>query len=197
MGERRFEPRCASCDDHECGDGKDCFGLKDEHSALYEGGTQADLHRAATAIEGRHYCEATRLEETVRFARELGCTRVGLAYCIGLATEARAVAEILSREFDVLSVCCKACGIDKSGLGLEQIDPGRAEVICNSMGQADLLNRASTELNIVMGLCVGHDAIFSAESEAPVTTLAAKDRVLAHNPLAAVYCQYVRRRIGG
>ena len=64
-------------------------------------------------------------------------------------------------------------------------------------GQADLLNRASTELTIVMGLCVGHDAIFSAESAAPVPTLAAKDRVLAHNPLAAVYCQYVRRNIGG
>jgi uncharacterized metal-binding protein len=49
-------------------------------------------------------------------------------------------------------------------------------------------------LNIICGLCVGHDAIFSLHSEAPVTTLIAKDRVLAHNPIGAVYNQYVRRR---
>jgi len=30
-------------------------------------------------------------------------------------------------------------------------------------------------------------------SKAPVTTLIAKDRVLAHNPIGAVYCQYVQR----
>jgi uncharacterized metal-binding protein len=26
-----------------------------------------------------------------------------------------------------------------------------------------------------------------------VTTLIAKDRVLAHNPAAAIYCQYIRK----
>ena len=38
-----------------------------------------------------------------------------------------------------------------------------------------------------MGLCVGHDSLFFRHSEAPVTVLAVKDRVLGHNPLAAVY----------
>ncbi|KJS88133.1 MAG: metal-binding protein, partial [Peptococcaceae bacterium BICA1-8] len=37
-------------------------------------------------------------------------------------------------------------------------------------------------------LCVGHDSLFIKYSHAPVTVLAVKDRVLAHNPLAALYC---------
>jgi uncharacterized metal-binding protein len=64
--------------------------------------------------------------------------------------------------------------------------------MCNPAGQAQLLNEAETQLNIICGLCVGHDAIFAKLSDAPVTTLIAKDRVLAHNPAAAIYCQYIR-----
>jgi uncharacterized metal-binding protein len=44
-----------------------------------------------------------------------------------------------------------------------------------------------TDLNVLMGLCVGHDSLFFRHSAAPVTVLAVKDRVLGHNPLAAVY----------
>ncbi len=67
--------------------------------------------------------------------------------------------------------------------------------MCNPAGQAEILAAAGTEFNIICGLCVGHDAIFSLKSAAPVTTLIAKDRVLGHNPAAAVYCPYVRRRL--
>ena len=49
------------------------------------------------------------------------------------------------------------------------------------------------DLNIAIGLCVGHDALFSRYSEAPVTTLVVKDRVLGHNPAAALYSNYYRR----
>ena len=59
---------------------------------------------------------------------------------------------------------------------------------------ARVLNDAETQLNVLCGLCVGHDAIFSKVSKAAVTTLIAKDRVLAHNPVAAIYCQYIRER---
>jgi len=67
--------------------------------------------------------------------------------------------------------------------------------MCNPAGQAKLLNDAGTQLNIICGLCVGHDAVFSMESKAPVTTLIAKDRVLAHNPVGAIYSQYIRRKM--
>ena len=65
-------------------------------------------------------------------------------------------------------------------------------MICNPAGQAELMNSAGTDLNILCGLCVGHDAVFGMRSNAPVTTLIAKDRVLAHNPAGAVYSRYSR-----
>jgi uncharacterized metal-binding protein len=188
---------CARCRDKLCSDGQDCFGGAERHRELYRDERIARIHRAATAIEGRHYGEETRLGEIILFAKELGCTKIGLVFCVGLSEEARVVNGILAQHFEVLSVCCKACGIDKADLGLEQIDSMRRESICNSAGQADLLNRAGSELNVILGLCVGHDAVFQIESEAPVTTLVAKDRVLAHNPAGAIYCRYVRRQLSG
>ena len=52
--------------------------------------------------------------------------------------------------------------------------------------QAKILNKEKTDMNIVMGLCVGHDSLFYKYSEALVTTLVAKDRVMGHNPAAAL-----------
>jgi uncharacterized metal-binding protein len=47
----------------------------------------------------------------------------------------------------------------------------------------------------VIGLCVGHDSLFFMHSKAPATVLVAKDRVLGHNPVAALYTthSYYRR----
>ena len=59
--------------------------------------------------------------------------------------------------------------------------------MCNPIGQAKFLSAAKTELNILLGLCVGHDSLFIKHSDAPVTVFAVKDRVLGHNPLAAIY----------
>ena len=59
--------------------------------------------------------------------------------------------------------------------------------MCNPILQAKLLNKAGTELNVVIGLCVGHDSLFYKCSEALSTTLVTKDRVLAHNPVGALY----------
>ncbi|MCP6429314.1 DUF1847 domain-containing protein [Klebsiella pneumoniae] len=49
------------------------------------------------------------------------------------------------------------------------------------------MNQANTDLNVVVGLCVGHDSLFIKHSDAPVTTLITKDRVLGHNTAAALY----------
>jgi uncharacterized metal-binding protein len=188
-------PRCTSCDTKACRSGKDCFDLADEHRMLYEHADVSRIHKAASAIEARHYCREPRLNEVILFARELGYRKIGLAFCIGLAEEAAVIEGILSKHFDVISVCCKVSGIGKEAYNLEQLASDGPEVMCNPAGQADLLNRAESELNIICGLCVGHDAIFSMASRAPVTTLIVKDRVLAHNPIGAVYCQYLRRRM--
>ena len=170
---------CAQCETKKCQQGKDCFAKASSHRQLYKKSI-AELHKAGSAIEAKYYCEKTRLGETILFAKELGYQKIGLAFCVGLSEE------ILSKHFEVVSVCCKVCGINKKDFGLQQISPENPEVMCNPAGQAELLNQAESELNIICGLCVGHDAIFSKVSEAPVTTLIAKDRVLAHNPAAAV-----------
>ncbi len=191
-------PRCAACTSQDCRDGKDCLDTGDQHRLLYEDARVGRLHQAASAIEARHYCKEPRVTELILFIKELGLRRVGLAFCVGLASEAAIIAGILSRYVDVASVCCKVSGITKRTLGLEQIKPEKEkEITCNPAGQAQLLNEAGTELNILCGLCVGHDAIFSTISNVPVTTLIVKDRVLAHNPIGAVYCQYLRREFEG
>ena len=189
-------PRCASCDTRACSGGQDCFNGAERDEALYADPRIVELHRAASAIEARHYCKEPRIREIMLFAKEMGYRRLGLAFCVGLAAEAEVVAEILGQEFDVVSICCKVCGIAKKTFGFEQIVPDKDhETMCNPAGQATYLNEAGTELNIVCGLCVGHDAIFNLTSKAPVTTLIVKDRVLAHNPVGAIYSRYIRRRL--
>ena len=46
---------------------------------------------------------------------------------------------------------------------------------------------------MIVGLCMGADCVFTARSEAPVTTLFVKDRSLANNPIGAVYSEYYLR----
>ena len=194
--EQNRSPRCARCDSRECRNGTDCFSLAQEHAELYADGDIGRLQNAAATIEAKHYGRKTRLAEIIEFARYLGCERIGLAFCTGLAEEARVIEAILAKDFDVVSVCCKVCGVDKKQFDLPYVRKVDRESMCNPAGQADLLNRAGSELNILCGLCVGHDAIFSMVSRAPVVTLIAKDRVLGHNPAAAIYSQYIRRQFG-
>ncbi len=75
--------------------------------------------------------------------------------------------------------------------------PGTYEVMCNPVAQAMLLNEQKTELNVVIGLCVGHDSLFYQYSDALCTTLVTKDRALAHNPAGALYCadSYFKNRV--
>jgi uncharacterized metal-binding protein len=133
----------------------------------------------------------TRIEEIMEFAAKMTYRRLGMAFCIGLSREAKVVETLLaSRGFEVVSAACKAGRIPKEHLGLrrdQQLDPETDEAMCNPVLQAMLLNRAQTDFNILLGLCVGHDSLFLKYAEAPCTVLAVKDRVLGHNPLAAVY----------
>ena len=77
-------------------------------------------------------------------------------------------------------------GIDDS----EKVRPGEYETACNPIGQAKILDKAGCQLNVVIGLCVGHDSLFFMHSKAPATVLIAKDRVLGHNPAAALYTSH-------
>lgn len=162
----------------------------------------AEFARAAAVQEGVGYDRTEpgwtaprpvkpRLLEVVEFARRMGYERLGLAFCVGLAREANTVARFFSAHgFTMYSAACKAGCVPKEDIGLkdeEKIVPGGFESMCNPVLQARLLNRAETQFNVMLGLCVGHDSLFLKNADAPCTVLAVKDRVLGHNPLAAVY----------
>jgi uncharacterized metal-binding protein len=185
--------KCALCAKKECYDGQvDCFEGKAEPGACLDQEDRKTL-LCASEIEAKYYFKMSRLEEIIEFCRKMEYDRLGIAFCIGLAEEAKTLHKILSRHFTVFSACCKACGLDKDALGLKKIRPGRSETMCNPVGQALLLGSEDTRLNIILGLCLGHDILFTKHSKAPVTTFAVKDRVLAHNPLGAIYSGYYKR----
>jgi len=185
--------KCALCKHKKCYEGHDCFPDramdKSEPSA-----EDRQLMQTAAAVEAEGYLRWTRLEEIIEFAKRMGYRKLGVAFCIGFSEEARVVHEILADHFEVYSICCKAYGIKKNELGYPHVRPEKEnEVACNPLGQAHLLAQAGTEMNVILGLCVGHDMLFTRHSQAPVTTLAVKDRVLAHNPLGVIYSAYQRR----
>ena len=181
-----------------CPTSQETRALADARAAYDEAGTRR-LAQAAARTEAAGYCKEPRVEEVMNFARRLGVTRLGIATCAGLLPEARRLQEILeANQFEVSSVCCKVGSIPKEEIGLadeEKVRPGQYEALCNPIGQAELLNRVGTELNVAVGLCVGHDSLFFQHSKAPVTVLVAKDRVTGHNPIAALYTShsYYRR----
>lgn len=187
--------KCATCDDKECYDGKDCTGQKEKIEGSYKPEDIRSM-KISASIEAKYYMKKTRLEELILYSKEMCYNKLGLAFCIGLSKEAKIIHKILEQKFDVHSVCCKVCGIDKKIFDLDSLHPDQdVDAMCNPVGQATVLNNEKTDLNIILGLCIGHDILFIKYSEAPVTTLAVKDRVLAHNPLGAVYSNYYLEKV--
>ena len=143
---------------------------------------------AAAQVEYEGYGKRTRVEEVIQFARKLGVKKVGIATCLGLIEESRTLTKILRiNGFEVYGVVCKCGATPKVDIGIPQECEAVGVNMCNPVLQAELLNDAGTELNLIMGLCVGHDSLFIKHSNALCTSVVAKDRVLGHNPAAALY----------
>jgi len=136
------------------------------------------------------YAIKPRIQETIEFAHKMGYKRLGIAFCGGLRSEAKILSEILKAQgFEVVSVVCKVGRTPKEFLGTKEehkVSPGGFEAMCSPITQAEVLNAANTEFNILFGLCVGHDSLVMRYSDAFCTALVAKDRVTGHNPLAAI-----------
>jgi uncharacterized metal-binding protein len=118
-----------------------------------------------------------RVAELVYFALEAGYRRLGLAFCEDLREPASILTGVLRRFFEVVPAGCRLGG-DGSAAAC---DPSRV---------AAFLNSKSTDLNVLVGFCVGADCVFNRESQAPVTTVFVKDKSLANNPIGAVYSHY-------
>jgi uncharacterized metal-binding protein len=202
--------RCAECGSRACASGEVdsspeyCpmrLGSLPETVERYADPTVRRIAQVSAQVEGQGYLRWTRVEETIEFAHRMGFKRLGLASCIGLRREAALLTRVLkANDFEVVSIMCKTGAVPKESIGVadeDKIHPGRFEAMCNPVTQACYLNEQGTELNIIFGLCVGHDSLFIKYSEALVTCLVVKDRVLAHNPLGALYCSqgYYRRAL--
>lgn len=161
-----------------------------------------EFARTASIQEGSCYAQRdakpfvmiptkSRMEELIEFSQRMGYRKLGLAFCGGLTLEASILAEILEKNgFEVISVSCKVGGIPKERIGVkdeEKIQIGQFEAMCNPIAQAKILNRAGTDFNIMLGLCIGHDSLFLKFVDGLTTVFAVKDRVTGHNPVAALY----------
>lgn len=152
----------------------------------------------ASIVEAQGYVRWPRLKDTIEYAKGMDYKKLGIASCVGLQKEAEVTAEILEKYgFEVCSVCCKTGAIRKVDVGVPEEFTMLSKtgypigfVTCNPVAQALLLNKIKTDMNIIIGLCVGHDITFSHLSNAPVTTLIAKDRSNPHNPAAVLFSHY-------
>lgn len=145
----------------------------------------ASLHIMQAAEDG-YVRGSGRLEEIRNFAGKAGIKKIGIAYCVSMPKEAETVRRFLSADFEVYTVDCKCGRITKK----ELLGGEGTSIMCNPSGQAEYLKENNTELNISMGLCVGHDMLFCQKSGVPVTTLVVKDRVNQHNPIEGIRSQH-------
>ncbi|MFX0039928.1 MAG: DUF1847 domain-containing protein [Candidatus Heimdallarchaeota archaeon] len=145
----------------------------------------------------------SRLRNAIEYAKAMGFKKLGIASCGGLQTETRKTAEILLHYgFEVSSVSCPT-GINKKinaeipeeFTGYSKMGCNFNYISCNPVAQALLLNNAKTDMNIIIGLCVGHDVTFTHLSNAPVITLIAKDWVIPHNPSETLNSFYKEIRL--
>ena len=170
-----------------------------QHAAIQEAylGDSLDARMAVAAAEEEalYKFSLTRIEKTIAFANRIGAKKIGIAFCLALADETRVLNTIFKAHgLLTCAVICKVGSFDKSLLGIPEdmkFFPGSHESMCNPILQAQLLNEEKTDLNVAVGLCVGHDSLFYRHSEAPVTTLIAKDRLLGHNPTVPLYTSKV------
>ena len=173
--------------------------VKADAMGEYEKQENRAIMAAAADVELTGYGKWPRVLEIVEFAKRMGYQKIGIATCVGLLSESRMLAKILrSHGFEVFGIGCKAGTVLKTDVGIDEKSNAVGCNMCNPILQAKMLNHEKTQLNIVVGLCVGHDSLFYKYSEATTTTLVAKDRVTGHNPAAALYTaeSYYQRLFG-
>jgi uncharacterized metal-binding protein len=191
---------CLQCSDRLCLRNQNCLpGIVDVDTPLPP--TLQRMLEATTDVAGEKERTLCRLSELIYFCLEMGFRRLGIAYCVDLDEPTRILTSVLERFFDVVPVCCKIGGVAAREIDARLSDSfeplANRSMACNPLGQARVLNATETDLNLIVGLCVGADCVVARESEAPVTTLFVKDKSLANNPIGALYSEYYLRESAG
>ena len=189
---------CLACQDKVCLDGKICRpGLrKDTNTLSQDTNLILEASLDIMAEKERTLC---RLTELIYFCLEMKYKKIGVAFCFELFEQTNILVQLLRRYFDVYPVCCKVGGQSSYDPRLSNSramgNSDFTKIACNPIGQANVFNEISTDINIIVGLCMGVDCVFAKVSNAPVSTLFVKDKSLAHNPIGALYSDYYRKEI--
>jgi len=189
---------CLACEDKVCLQGKPCRPrvIRRTESELPETRKILESSLDVMSEKERTLC---RLSELIYFCLGMKYKRIGIAFCMELFEQTEILRRLLRRFFSVYPVCCKIGGRkihDPGSMGeVNHKGVGFSDIACNPEGQAEMLNRIGTDINIIVGLCMGVDCIFSKASNAPVSTLFVKDKSLAHNPIGALYSEYYLKEI--
>lgn len=121
----------------------------------------------------------SRLQELINFANESNFKKIGIANCKSVQPYADTLKQMLENAgFIVYSINCKDSCLNGNCICEDMNGP-----CCDPLSQALYLNECQTELNINIGLCLGHGIIFTKHSKAPVTTFLVKDFATNHNPI--------------
>jgi uncharacterized metal-binding protein len=143
----------------------------------------ADDIQMMWAAEEARTAGANRVEELRKYIRNAGITRIGVGHCAMFTKEAQQLKSMLEKDVEVVTIDCKCGKINTS----ELLNGDYKGISCNPSGQAAFLKAHETQLNVALGLCIGHDIVFNQKSAAPVTTLLIKDRQHGHNPYK-IFC---------
>lgn len=155
-----------------------------------------NIYQAAGKIVTRGYSKWPRVQEAIEFAKELKLKKVGLASCAALLNELGLVAQIFTGAgFEVVSSACQIGRVSPEDRGVNYDNIDRRHMFCNPIAQAEICNVAGTQLNFILGLCLGHDILFTRHSKAPASVLIVKDRVTGHNPAAVLYASNLRQSL--
>jgi uncharacterized metal-binding protein/predicted Fe-Mo cluster-binding NifX family protein len=177
---------CTACAVRLCLEGGAC-PVKGSNGGLpWLRGEEARLYETGRDVSAESDPALCRIAELVHFGVDAGFERIGVAFCWELFREVETLVGVLRRFFDVVPVCCRAL----VGGATDATSVSSGDTPCNPISQARLLEQAGTDLNVIAGLCLGCDMLFTRRSAAPVTTLFVKDRLLAHNPMGAIYTRY-------
>ena len=155
------------------------------------------LYKAASIVGQHNNGMTPRIEEALLLAKELKLKRIGFAACVSMEWESSYLTKLFNKNgFEVFSASCQIGRVSAESRGVPEVkDCVRSW--CNPIAQAEILNRESTQLNFILGLCMGHDILFNRYSTAPVSTLIVKDRVTGNNPAAALYGWHRRKDLFG
>jgi uncharacterized metal-binding protein/predicted Fe-Mo cluster-binding NifX family protein len=179
---------CIACANRDCLSGGGCRSFPAGTPTAEVGAQLQQITEVAMDIAAEPERVLCRIAELVYFCVEMRYQHVGLAFCVDLLNESETVVRLLRRFVRVTPVCCRA--------GEPVHDQyGTASSTCNPHALARILNEVKTDLNVAVGLSMGCDVVFGRLSQAPVTTLFVKDKLLANNPVSAVHSRYVLERI--